>query len=475
MTGKVIVLGAGPVGLTTAMLLAQDGHEVTVLEKDRQGPPATGLEAWESWERKGVAQFRQAHGILPGCRHVLEAELPDVYDELVAAGGRRYNLTSALPGVSRGGPAEPGDERFDLITARRPVLESAFARVAEDTPGVKILRGLSATAPITGSGPAAGIPHVLGVRTSDDGSIDADLVIDAMGRRSRFSEWVRDAGGRAPYEESSDTGFAYYTRHYRSRNGSVPEFRGFVFTTLSTFGVLTIPADNTTWTIAVVAMAGDQPLKALRHNEVWERVVRSIPHIAHWLDGEPVTDVLPMAGVMDRYRRFVVNEQPVVTGMLAVGDAWACTNPTAGRGISLGLTQAVLLRNALADYGDYGDDPVGLARAFHESTEQTLTPWYRQQMEQNYQRARDVQAAIEGRPVAEPSKDRAAQLQAAFFTAANADGIVGRAFLDVVSCLALPHEVIRRPGIVERVSDFVGADPVPTVGPSRSQLLAMMT
>jgi hypothetical protein len=39
-------------------------------------------------------------------------------------------------------------------------------------------------------------------------------------------------------------------------------------------------------------MAGDAPLKALRHRPVWEKVARSIPHVAHWIDGEPLTDVL---------------------------------------------------------------------------------------------------------------------------------------------------------------------------------------
>jgi 2-polyprenyl-6-methoxyphenol hydroxylase-like FAD-dependent oxidoreductase len=33
MTGKIVIVGAGPIGLATAMLLAGEGHEVTVLEK----------------------------------------------------------------------------------------------------------------------------------------------------------------------------------------------------------------------------------------------------------------------------------------------------------------------------------------------------------------------------------------------------------------------------------------------------------
>jgi phytoene dehydrogenase-like protein len=32
MTGRAVIVGAGPIGLATAMLLAQDGYDVTVLE-----------------------------------------------------------------------------------------------------------------------------------------------------------------------------------------------------------------------------------------------------------------------------------------------------------------------------------------------------------------------------------------------------------------------------------------------------------
>jgi 2-polyprenyl-6-methoxyphenol hydroxylase-like FAD-dependent oxidoreductase len=193
------------VGLATAILLARDGREVTVLEKDRQAAPASPAEAWELWHRPGVAQFRQAHQMHPKFRHLLDAELPTVRDEIRASGGKQWNLTQALPASLADRTGRPGDERFDTITARRPVLESSFARVAEDTPGVKIVRGESVIGVVTGPSVCHGVPHVTGVRTASGAEIPTDLVIDAMGRRSRFGEWVTSIGGRPPYEESSDT------------------------------------------------------------------------------------------------------------------------------------------------------------------------------------------------------------------------------------------------------------------------------
>ena len=83
---RVVIVGAGVVGLGTAMLLAGDGHRVIVLERDPAPPPAEPAEAWKRWQRPGVNQFRLPHAFLAGFRSVLDAELPEVSKALQAAG-----------------------------------------------------------------------------------------------------------------------------------------------------------------------------------------------------------------------------------------------------------------------------------------------------------------------------------------------------------------------------------------------------
>jgi 2-polyprenyl-6-methoxyphenol hydroxylase-like FAD-dependent oxidoreductase len=68
---RVVITGAGLTGLSTAMLLARDGHDVTVLERDAAQPPSPA-EAWAAWERPGVNQFRQLHYLHPRWRHEVE-------------------------------------------------------------------------------------------------------------------------------------------------------------------------------------------------------------------------------------------------------------------------------------------------------------------------------------------------------------------------------------------------------------------
>ena len=107
---EILVLGAGLCGLSTAMLLARDGHQVTVLERDPAAPPEPA-QAWEAWERRGVNQFRLPHVMLPPWRARMERELPEVLDEVLAAGGLRLDTLAMLP-ESRRGPRRDGDERF---------------------------------------------------------------------------------------------------------------------------------------------------------------------------------------------------------------------------------------------------------------------------------------------------------------------------------------------------------------------------
>ncbi len=117
------------------------------------------------------------------------------------------------------------------------------------------------------------------------------------------------------------------------------------------------------------------------------------PQHAHWLDGEAVTGVLAMSGLIDRHRRFNLGGRPVATGIAAVGDACVCTNPTNGRGMSLGLMHVRRLRDVLRGHLD---DPREFAEAWDAVTEAELTPWYRHNVEEDRARLGETEALRHG-------------------------------------------------------------------------------
>src|SRR3954468_19831870 len=83
---RIAVLGAGVVGLTTAMLLGKDGHDVVVVERDPTEPEGDPDGLWSGWGGGGVHQFRLLHYSQPAFRDRLERELPEVVGALDAAG-----------------------------------------------------------------------------------------------------------------------------------------------------------------------------------------------------------------------------------------------------------------------------------------------------------------------------------------------------------------------------------------------------
>ncbi len=465
---RIAVIGAGVGGLTTAMLLAGEGHDVVVVERDQAPPPESAADAWDAWERRGVNQFRLLHYFLPRFRITLDAELPDVVPALSEMGALRHNPIALAPPEVTGG-ARPGDDAHEALTARRPVMEAALARVAASTPGLTIRRGSGVASLEAGTSAVAGIPHVTGVRIDSGETIAADLVVDASGRRSPLPAWLAAIGARPPVMEIEDSGFVYYGRYFASADGSLPFAFGPPLQHYDSVSVLTLPADNGTWGVGFITSAADPALRALRDADVWSTALELFPLVAHWADGKALDDhVAVMAKIEDRHREYHVDGMPVATGVLAVADSWACTNPSVGRGASIGILHAVALRDVLR--ATPPDQPLELAHAWHDATLRIVEPWYRSTLSFDRGRLAEMDAQRRGQPYdggAEWEITRAMQF------ASIQDPDLLRGSVEIAGLLSLPEEVLARPGFLDRVIELgSGWRDAPSAGPSREQLLA---
>jgi 2-polyprenyl-6-methoxyphenol hydroxylase-like FAD-dependent oxidoreductase len=461
---SIVVCGGSVIGLSTAMMLARDGHEVTVVEADPDGLPSVPVHAWGDWKRPGVAQFRQPHNLFPAFRQVAEAELPGLIERLADAGCVWEDLAANRPPSIENWVTRPEDDALRFVTGRRPVVEAVVAAAAWDQPGVTVRRGVRIAAFLPGPSRGDGVVHVAGVRTDQGEEIRADLVIDAMGRRTDAAGLLAELGAPPPQVESEDCGFAYYTRYYTGPQ--LPAKFGPPLAPLGSITLLTLAGDNDTWSVTAFVATGDPPLKELRQADRFDAVVRACPLQAHWLDGEPISEVLPMAGILDRYRRFFVDGRPVATGFAAVGDAWACTNPSAGRGLSVGIIHAQLLRDVLRAHPD---DPLAFAHAWDAETEEKVSPFYWNQIAADRERIAEMHALRDGADPAAPDP-----LMTKFGTAMARDADVFRAYVEVLTCLALPQEVFARPGMTEKIEALGSAEPMKLPGPERAQLLDLL-
>jgi hypothetical protein len=181
--------------------------------------------------------------------------------------------------------------------------------------------------------------------------------------------------------------------------------------------------------------------------------------------------VLPMAGVLDRFRRLLVDGRPVATGLVGVGDAMACTNPSGGRGMTLGLLGVWHLREVIRSCIE---DPHRLAERWDAVAQSELTPWYRETVEEDRARFVEIEALRRGAQPAPPSGS--ALIQRALLAALFRDPDAFRAAIAWRGCITRLEETFADGDFVERILEIArGSAPPPLPGPNRAQLLSLLS
>ena len=183
-----------------------------------------------------------------------------------------------------------------------------------------------------------------------------------------------------------------------------------------------------------------------------------------------MTGIVPMGGVLDRRRRLPADGS--LTGLALLADAWACTNPSVGRGMTFGLMHGALLRDTLREHEG---GTAAFAAAWDEVTEREMAPWYDATVSADRARMQQLHAARDGGPYVVPA-DPASRLRAALPLAMGVDADAFRAGLEIIGCLALPGEVFSRPGFAERVTAAAAArGDFRLPGPGRAELLELVS
>jgi 2-polyprenyl-6-methoxyphenol hydroxylase-like FAD-dependent oxidoreductase len=357
---SALVIGAGIAGLCAARTLADRFERVQVLDRDQLPDAAV--------PRRGVTQGGHGHVLLVAGQRALGELFPGLMDELVEAGGVRFDPGLELSFYRFGmiWPREASELR--LVTFSRPLLELAIRRRVAALPGVDLRDGVSVTALLGGDG------RVTGARLDGDEVIETDLIVDCTGRGARSNHWLSALGFPAPRASEVKVGVGYATRFYRRSPGDLDEGSA-VFCLPSPPGEkragLALPVEGDRWLISLGGWHDDFP----RDLPAFERHARKLPHpgIARLLDRcEPVTELSVVHYPASR-RRYFEELSELPGGYLALGDSMCSFNPIYGQGMTCAALEAVELGRLL-------DGSVGLgaelsARYYQQAAKIVATPW----------------------------------------------------------------------------------------------------
>lgn len=461
---RVAIIGAGLAGLALALMLGRRGHQVILIEKDadelKDAPSG-------AWRRSGVGQAAQTHSFLARSSGVLQEELPDVLADLLKCGvGDCINLTSH---------SAPGNLAAPPIAARRLAYERVFRRKVAVEPNISLLLGGRAVGFLADV--RQDCPHVSGLwLEGPEGGrqpINADLVVDASGRRSQVARLLAVLGCRPPIEEVQKCDFRYLTRWYRSTARSSAQLKAPLRGRISFGGYLLCPADDGHLSLSLFMSEQDEFRHFLRQGEAFDRFVSTIPSIAPIIASADATDEpQPFAGIENRRRSLVDEAGPIVTGFILVGDSAMYTNPTLGRGTSLAFMQAQFVARRI---DQATSDPRLFCTDYERWIRQELGMWFDTQLAADSEICARLRALAGGTPLPPLSRQMADAL--ALQALAQSDAEIADAWHRQFNMLVDPVEVYASAPVREKIDAFIAAFPDSLSkfeGPTRESLMDLL-
>jgi 2-polyprenyl-6-methoxyphenol hydroxylase-like FAD-dependent oxidoreductase len=330
-----VVLGGSIAGLLAARVLSD--HATTVIVIDRDNPGAS------TEPRPGTPQAAHVHTLLPGGLVQLGRWFPGFTEQALAAGAR-----AALPSARRfyfEGVRRAGGSQAMMLTCTRPFIEGQIRRHTLSLPNVKTI-----TARVTGL--EFGAAAVTGVRYESGGQEGverADFVVDAMGRSSRLSEWLAQAGWERPAVRRTKLDLNYATALLRRGDGD-PDVSAVLAlrapaTSAGVAGAAFSQVEGGRWQIGMAGYRDSRPGQTAE--DLVRRCETEFPPEFGQVAGNEILGEVRTYRHADSLRRDFHSLTRMPARLAATGDAVASPNPIYGQGIASAALQASCLSEYL--------------------------------------------------------------------------------------------------------------------------------
>ncbi|ROP44185.1 NAD(P)/FAD-dependent oxidoreductase [Streptomyces sp. PanSC9] len=274
----------------------------------------------------------------------LERWYPGIVDEMVAAGARLGSGSEVKFYVD--GKLRPPLDDVQMIGATRPFIERYVRQRTLGLPNVRLLPG-RAQGLVLRDGRVQGVRCFVGYEETV-AEVDADMVVDAMGRSSRLSTWLAGEGWPVPTLQRMRVDLGYATATFRrgpelpdtviahSSPGPASNYQP----GLCEPGALAAVEDGK-WSVVLAGYGTHQPTR--NPDDFLARMRHCVTPL------QEVAERCTMDGAVDTFhfresqRRLFTPVSRFPGGLAVVGDAMASVNPVYGQGLTLATLQASCL------------------------------------------------------------------------------------------------------------------------------------
>lgn len=362
-----VVLGGSAAGLCAAGALAAHFDEVVVLERDDL--PV------EAEHRRGVPQSKHPHFLLNSGRRAIEALFPGFEEALIAAGGLHLMPSMDAAYLDGEGWSARKRAKMTMIYSSRVLIERMLRDQVRELGNVVVRERVSVTGLTCRDGAVAGV-------SAGDEHIDADFVVDALGRGSSVSSWLVAAGWPEPEVRTLDAKVTYTSRWYElpAEPPSSWWWRHLVIMPTLHKGehppeheylVNFFPIEGN----RAIACMGSWGLEMPRDTEAFVGSARRVrtPLFAEAMDKcRPTSEVHLTRSTGNKWRRYDLWKTPP-RRLAFVGDSICAFNPFYAQGISSAASSALLLRGHLRNAA--GVDGEFSARFLAAQRKTLNVPW----------------------------------------------------------------------------------------------------
>ena len=356
----VIILGASVAGLAMAASLAKKASKIILIDKDEEPQKENG------YHRNGLPHDFQVHALIGGGRLALEKILPGFSERLVTNNAIPISRTKDILWYTKGNwQINYDDNEKNTLLFLRPIIDLTIRELLMERYGSNKIQ-------INWSSRVTNInlfdEKVVGVVLNDGTKLNADLVIDCMGKTSPMEKWLHGFNYQIPEQTKLKINLVYCSAIIEFDDPLdvhacivAPEKKNMHGGALSQIDNKLIKDSENGKYYIICALFGYHEHRPAETIKTWEEYLsfaKLLPNLAIYdrlKAGRLKTDPKLFAVPNQFWRRYDKCLKKWPKGLLIAGDSFCTFDPAFGQGMGTAMKEAYAI-NYLAKNLVRGED-----------------------------------------------------------------------------------------------------------------------